>query len=137
MELIVLIIIAVEILVWPLIMLLISRNKKDVTASDKRRLFQVEYSERVLTLARDITIQACVLQFNSFKDSHELDKINRTHIQKLVTGIAKEINELVVLDNLDYGNLLYKKEFIERYIINISINTTKELLDKAIDKYNE
>ena len=88
-----------------------------------------------MSLAREITIQVCVLQFNAFKDSHEIDKINRSHIQKLVTTIAKEVNDLVVLDNLDYDNLLYKKEFVERYIINISINTIKDLLDKAIDNY--
>lgn len=139
MEIFVNIVISLELILVILIGIMISASvikggNKNADSPKRDYLRDLEYSEKILSIIRETTIQVCVLEFTAFIDSKEIDKINRSHIQKLVSDIANEVNNAIDQSVIDYNALIYKKEFIESYIIDVAINTIKDLLSKAVNK---
>jgi len=93
-----------------------------------------EYSEKMLDFVKMLTSQIAVLRFRTFVDTHELDKITKANVQKLVTDVAETVHNSINIDNIDFEDMLFNKEFFEKYIIETSLITIKSLLDKAVNE---
>ena len=107
-------------------------EKAPIMEKDKK----LDYSEHVLKIVRDISIQTSVLMFRSFSDSHDLSKITKAQIQTLVTDTADRVNESLVFDTIDFESTVFTKEYVELIIVESVVNSIKDLLNKAVDEYN-
>ena len=94
---------------------------------------QVEYSGALLSNIRELVAEIAVLEFNQFRDNHDMEKITLANIR----GIAKEVAEKSIkglnLDSVNYINLLYTREFIESYIIKSSMEIVKGCLERTLN----
>ena len=88
----------------------------------------------MLDFVKMLTSQIAVLRFRTFVDTHELDKITKANVQKLVTDVAETVHNSINIDNIDFEDMLFNKEFFEKYIIETSLITIKSLLDKAVNE---
>jgi len=93
-----------------------------------------EYSEKLLEFVKMLTSQISILQFRTFIDGHDMDKVTRAQIQELAKSIAVTVNKSINIDNIDFDSALFTKEFYEGYIIENALINVKTLLQKAINE---
>lgn len=91
-----------------------------------------EYSEKLIEFTKMLTTQIAILQFRTFQDGHDLSKITKANVKVLAEDIAKTVKSSIKLDNIDFSDTLFTRNFLESYIIETSIITVKALLDKAV-----
>ena len=95
---------------------------------------RIEYTEKMMEFIRQFTIQISVIRYRQFLDEHELDKITKSQIQKLVTETATAVNESFSQEPIKYDELLLTKDFVNTYIIQTSILAIKDLLEKSVNE---
>lgn len=106
---------------------------EEASKSVKPPVDNTKYSQDLLDFIKRFTMEVTVLETNAFFDSHETSMLTKEQIKNLVKHVAKEVNHSLVVSNIDYERALYTKEFIDTYIIQISVNSIKEILDKRIE----
>ena len=95
---------------------------------------QVEYSGALLNNVRELVAEVAVLEFNQFKDSHDMDKITLANVKSIAKTVAEKSIKGLNLDSINYVNLLYTKEFIESYVIKSSMEIVKGCLDRTMNQ---
>ena len=96
-----------------------------------------EYSEKILEFVKMFTTQVSVLQFRTFVDNHDIEKVTRKQLQQLVSDVAETVHNSIKIDKIDFEDTLFTKEFYESYIVDTSMIIIKSLLDKVIDGDDE
>ena len=91
-----------------------------------------EYSDKVLEFSRKFAAQTSVLKFNAFINNHDSEKVTRSQIKNLISDTATNINISMIYDNIDFSRTLFSKDFLVKFIINTTIISIKELLDKQL-----
>jgi hypothetical protein len=109
------------------------RNKLYAQLQEENNKSIADYSEKLLEFIRMLTTQISVLKFRTFVDNHEMDKITKANIQKLVAEVAESVNTSINSTNIDFDDILFTKEFYENYIVETSLITIKNLLNKTIN----
>lgn len=100
-----------------------SENTKEAT----------NYSEKVLEYTKMFIGQITVLKFKAYVDNHEIDKVTKANIQNLASDVATTVHKSINLDNIQFDDTLFTKEFYEQYIIDSSLMHVKRLLEKTIN----
>lgn len=100
---------------------------------DKNDKDLVEYSTKTLEFIKNITNQVAVLKFRTFIDSHDITKITKANIEKLVGDVADTVYKSINSTNIIFDDTLYTKNFYEKYIIEMALISIKNLLDRTID----
>lgn len=95
----------------------------------------IEYSNKMLDFLKRISMEQSVIKYKEFIDNHELSKITKHQIQSLVSEIAIEIDNSLVYEYIDYDNLLYSRDYVETYVINVVSMSIKDQLDKSMSEY--
>jgi hypothetical protein len=73
-----------------------------------------------------------VLKFNAFINNHDSEKVTRSQIKNLISDTATNINISMIYDNIDFSRTLFSQDFLVQFIINTTIISIKELLDKQL-----
>lgn len=94
---------------------------------------QIEYTNSMLKYIHDFTIQVASIEFRNFMDGHDLTKVTKATMSKLVEDTAIKVDKSIYLGNIKLDDLLFTKDFYNNYIIDITMISIKELLDKAIN----
>lgn len=103
----------------------------------KRNCESPEYSHEVLEYLRSFTVEVSAITFRNFIDNHEIEKITKATMTKLVEDTAKIVNESINVGNIRFNDTLFTRKFYDKYIIDISMISIKELLEKAVNKTEE
>lgn len=98
---------------------------------------RVEYTQLMMTYIRDFTIQVASIQFRNFIDGHDLSKVTKATMSKLVEDTAIKVNKSIYLNNIKFDDLLFTEDFYNNYIIDVAMVSIKELLDKVINTTEE
>lgn len=96
-----------------------------------------EYSHEVLEYLRSFIVEVSAIIFRNFIDNHEIEKITKATMTKLVEDTAKTVNESISVTNIRFDDTLFTRKFYDKYIIDISMISIKELLEKAVNKTEE
>ena len=94
---------------------------------------QVEYSNALLSNIRELVAEVAVLEFNQFRDSHDMEKITLANIKTIAKDVAEKSIQGLNLESINYVNLLYTKDFIESYVIKSSMEIVKGCLDRSVN----
>ena len=106
-------------------------NQMYVQLQNENSKRTTEYSDKMLEFVKMFIGQIAVLKFRTFVDSHNLGKITKANIQKLVAEVADTVHKSINIDKIDFEDTLFTKDFYEKYIIETSVIMIKELLDKT------
>ncbi len=98
---------------------------------------RIEYSQSMLEYIREFTMRVASINFRNFMDGHELSKVTKATVSNLVEVTATKVNNSIDLSNINFNDLLFTKEFYNSYIIEISMISIKELLDRAVNNIEE
>lgn len=93
------------------------------------------YSQKLLDFVKMLTTQVAILKFKTFVDNHEIEKVTKVNVRELAGLVANTVKDSINIDNIDFSDILFTKEFYEDYIIEVSITTIKSLLEKTISEY--
>ena len=91
-----------------------------------------EYSDKVLEFGQKFAAQASLIQYRSYMDNHEKEKITRGQITKLISEISENINISISYDNIDFSRTIFTREYFEKFLIETIVLSIKELLSKDI-----
>lgn len=94
---------------------------------------QVEYSNSLLANIRELVAEVAVLEFNQFRDNHDMEKITLANIKTIAKEVAEKSIQGLNLESINYVNLLYTKDFIESYVIKSSMEIVKGCLDRSVN----
>lgn len=112
--------------------MLLNKNEMDRNTQNIYRL-KLKYSKEVLDFIKSFVLNFTASKYKTFKDNTYIDKITKTNLENFIEETANEINEAIQYENIDFDNLLYTREYINTYIIDICIYVIKELFHKSID----
>jgi hypothetical protein len=98
---------------------------------------RVEYTQSMMLYIRDLTMQVASIQFRNFIDGHDLSKVTKATMSKLVEDTAIKVNKSIYLNNIKFDDLLFTEDFYNNYIIDVAMISIKELLDKVINTTEE
>lgn len=104
---------------------------------DEYKLKTTEYSKTLLEYIKTFTAQVAAINFRNFLDTHELEKVTKTTVSKLVEDTARLVNDSINEHNIIFQDALFTRDFYDKYIIDISMISIKDLLEKAVNNINE
>lgn len=96
----------------------------------------IEYSQKLIDFIKSLTIEIAILKYKEYIDSHEFEKLQKTHIAQIAEDTAKSVHDAINFDIIDFDDVLYTKEFYESFIIKTSLASVKSLLEKSLDVNN-
>lgn len=103
--------------------------------SNKDRV--IEYSNKLLDFTKMMVSQISILKFKTFIDNSKIDKITKSQVEKIVTDVASSVKDALNMNNITIEDTLYTEEFFNQYIIDTSIYTVKQLMNKLLSEYDE
>ena len=92
---------------------------------------QVEYSNAVLDYVRDFTMQITALKFRDFIDSHKVEKLNLGIFKNFAAETASSMTTFIDREKIDFNNTIFTPAFLQDYIIWLTFNTIKSLIEKS------
>lgn len=109
------------------------KARKELEDEIRKKQSAPGYTGSVMEFIRDLTAQVAVLKFREFADSRSLEKVTKEHTKHLIQDIANSVKGYIDQNKLDEEGLLVSPQFMNEYIINMSVNCVKDLLKKAVD----
>lgn len=103
--------------------------------SNKDRV--IEYSNKLLDFTKMMVSQISILKFKTFIDNSKIDKITKSQVEKIVTDVASSVKDALNMNNITIEDTIYTEEFFNQYIIDTSIYTVKQLMNKVLSEYDE
>ena len=97
----------------------------------------LKYTEKILEFIKQHTIRITTIKFYEFLDKIDISKINQEITKKFINELAETSYNSIDWDKINDNLLLISKEYINSYIIDLCIITTKELIEKSIYKIEE
>lgn len=110
----------------------VKRAVKEVHQKMNYAVKSTEYSNELLKTIRSFVAEIAVIRFRTFIDGRAADKITREQVKNLVDSVAKDAEKYLEIDHINYEILLYTDEFIQDYIVQVAVNSIKDLLSKYI-----
>ena len=95
-----------------------------------------EYSTQILELIRTIVAQVAIIKYRNFREMNDMNKITEAMIKNLIRDIAETTHKSLNLDNVMWDDAMFNREFIESYIIEMTILLVKESVHKTIMEEN-
>lgn len=96
---------------------------------------RIDYSKSVMEYIHAVVTEQAVIEFRNFLDSHVLKKVTRLQVAHVVDDLANKVKDHIQLENIQFNDTIMSEEFFMQYIISISVDSVKQLLDKAIQVY--
>lgn len=96
---------------------------------------RIDYSKSVMEYIHTVVTEQAVIEFRNFLDSHVLKKVTRLQVAHVVDDLANKVKDHIQLENIQFNDTIMSEEFFMQYIISISVDSVKQLLDKAIQVY--
>lgn len=93
----------------------------------------VDYSNQLLEFIRMMISQVSILKLKVFIDNNHVDKITKFQVEQVVTDIATTVKTALNVNNIAIENTIYTQEFFEQYIIDTTVHTVKQLMEKTIN----
>lgn len=115
----------------------IARNKLSIRRlklrpPDNYSIENINYTKELIEFIRYVTSQMVVINFTSYCNSHEMDKITRQNVLPLIPEISKYVRQSIDYEHIDFEKLLCTEEFIDKYIIKITVMFLDDALNKEI-----
>lgn len=92
----------------------------------------IDYSEQILAYLRSFIGHVAVLKFQEFKDNNSFAKVTREHTKPLVKDVAFSVKESLKVSNINEGQLLFTDEYLNKFIIDVSVHSVKRLLEDEV-----
>lgn len=96
---------------------------------------RIDYSKSVMEYIHAVVTEQAIIEFRNFLDSHVLNKVTRLQVAHVVDDLANKVKDHIQLENIQFNDTIMSEEFFMQYIISISVDSVKQLLDKAIQVY--
>lgn len=93
---------------------------------------RLDYSDHVLKHVRELVSTMSNIRFKTFLDKYETSKITQEHVKKLIEDIAVSVNESIDYSNINFNNTIFTKEYLNKYIIEITMYLVKDLVNESI-----
>jgi hypothetical protein len=93
-----------------------------------------EYSTQLLELIRNIVAQIAVVKYRNFAEANDMSKVTESMIKNLIKDIAESTHRSLNLDNMLWVDTLYTREFIENYIIDVTVMMVKASVHKTLEE---
>ena len=98
----------------------------------------LEYSEQLLESIRKLIKIITVVKARTFADTHDLSKVTKAQIVTLAKEVAEDTNKSFHSKIGSYiEDTFFNIEFLTNYIVEISIISTKEIVENMINEYLE
>ena len=91
------------------------------------------YSNNLLEYIKTFSIQLATIKFHNFVDTHEMEKVTRLNVEKLVEETAKFVKNSINENNIIFDNALFTKDFYDTYIIDTVSICIKDLLERYVE----
>jgi biopolymer transport protein ExbB/TolQ len=92
------------------------------------------YSESLLKSIRDAIAAVSSIKYKEFSDNHNIEKITKEHFKRMIEDTVSTIKTDINFSNIDYDNIIYTKEYINRYIIDTTVYILKNMFNTEIDE---
>lgn len=96
---------------------------------------RIDYSKSVMEYIHAVVTEQAIIEFRNFLDSHVLNKVTRLQVAHVVDDLANKVKDHIQLENIQFNDTIMSEEFFMQYIISISVDSVKQLLDKSIQVY--
>lgn len=93
-----------------------------------------KYSQDILQYVKMFTIQITLLRFREYADTHHIEKTTKENTKNLIEEISNEVNESINLTQINFEEMLFTEQFVEKFIVSTAIDTVKKLLSDEVDK---
>lgn len=115
-----------------------NNNSMEILKLDKsNKKLVIEYSEQLLDFTKMMISQISILKFKTFIDGSKIDKITKSQVEKIVSEVASNVKDALNMNNITIEDTLYTEEFFNQYIIDTSIYTVKQLMNKVVNEFDE
>jgi biopolymer transport protein ExbB/TolQ len=105
-------------------------SSTEMIAKDKGML---EYTEALLKSIREAITAVSAVKYRDFSDNHTIEKITKEHFKGMIEDVIVSIKEDINFANIDYDNLIYTKEYINRYIIDTTVYILKNMFNDELN----
>lgn len=97
----------------------------------------LEYSQKSLEFIKLMISQIALLKLKAFIDQHDISKVSRSQIEKVVEDVALTVRNNINMQNFQIENTIYTEEYFDQYIIQTSVFIVKKLFDEAVNRASE
>lgn len=106
------------------------RTLENILHAEKSK---TEYSSSILKFIREYIANIAMLEFNEFRDSHDMEKITLANIRNLAKTVAEKSRHGLKLDSVNSVHLLYTGESLDAYIVKTSMEIVKGFTERTLD----
>lgn len=105
--------------------------KIDIDFKNKEyRRKSVEYTNTVLEQVKKFVATNVICKFKTFVSGHDMSKITKANIEKLIEEVATTSNNSLNMDNIKFEDMIINKEYFEKYIVECSVQLVRDILEK-------
>lgn len=106
---------------------------KDLNERYDISIKKIEFSTKYLEFLKSLIGQTIVLEFKTFRDNHVLDKVTQQHLKNFIYDTATKV-KLSLNNDENIGYLMYSSTYCDKYIVDVIITMTKDLLEHEVDQ---
>lgn len=112
-----------------------NKKEEDPEKDIKLREAKIVYSNNLLSYTKTLIAEISAIEFKKFCDQFEFGKITMSHLKPVISDIATKTTIAIQFDQIDFMNVMFTQEFLEKYIIEVSIMYVKKLFEQRLDSY--
>ena len=75
-----------------------------------------------------------MVKYRNFAEANDMSKVTESMIKNLIKDIAESTHRSLNLDNMLWVDTLYTREFIENYIIDVTVMMVKASVHKTLEE---
>lgn len=110
--------------------LLLDITKEHKRLKDENKYRSVDYSKNVLEYIKTFVSQIALIKFKEYISNNDTEKMTLASVEKLVKSVATTVKNAFVSTHIFVDDLLFTREFIDKYIIDVSMYMIRDMVDK-------
>ena len=111
--------------------------KEIIALKEDNKDKMLEYSNKSLEFIKLMVSQIALLILKAFIDQHDISKVTRSQIEKVVEDVATTVRKNINMNNFQLSHTIYTEEYFDQYIVDTAVFIVKKLFDEAIEKADE
>lgn len=111
--------------------------KEIIALKEDNKDKMLEYSNKSLEFIKLMVSQIALLKLKAFIDQHDISKVTRSQIEKVVEDVATTVRKNINMNNFQLSHTIYTEEYFDQYIVDTAVFIVKKLFDEAIEKADE
>lgn len=92
----------------------------------------VNNTKNIIAYIKETCELVAELKYIEFADTYDVFVVSRETLKKLATDAAKCVHSYIDLNNIDFGDTITNKEYINYIIVNYTFTLIKHMYDKDV-----